>query len=75
MLSSVETFAKPCRKHIYLISHWGKKKNPTWVLAGLEEMSKQYCVKTPSTQHLQVGEEAVVIDRPRRLVRKAQFST
>lgn len=47
----------------------------TCVLAGLDEMSKQYCVKTPSTQHLEVGEEAVVIDHPGPLVRKAQFST
>lgn len=47
----------------------------TCVLAGLDEMSKQYCVKTPNAQHLEVGEEAAVIDRPRLLVRKAQFST
>lgn len=47
----------------------------TGVLAGLDEMSKQYCVKSPNTQHLQVGEESGVIDRPRLLVRKAQFST
>lgn len=47
----------------------------TGVLAGLDEMSKQYCVKTPHTQHLEVGEGAVVIDRPRPFATKAQFST
>lgn len=47
----------------------------TWVLAGLDEMSKQYCVRSFNTQHLEVGEEAVVIDRPRPFAGKAQFST
>lgn len=47
----------------------------TSVLTGMDEMSKQYCVKTPNTQHLKVGEEAIVIDRPCPLARKAQFST
>lgn len=50
LFSSKETFTKPYWKHIYLsicssislISHW---KKITWELAGLDEMSKQYCLK------------------------------